>query len=186
MDGESGLCEEGALEWTGLDLPIPDQTALDDETFAHAVAIAGALAAMDDGAGQTVQGPPSGFTGEPIAVAREVPEYDIFVVRADRREWEALIGHAMDWPRFEGNSRIVERNLLAHSRRWIARQLEGSGYSISKAETVITLLHSERPAQENDLASLVVPGKSSKPPRDTIEEILSRLTSANDRVGHRA
>ena len=133
-----------------------------------------------------VQGPPSGFTGEPFAVAREVPEYDIFVVRADRREWEALFGHAMDGPRFEGNSRIVERNLLAHSRRWIARQFEGSGYSVSKAETVITLLRSERPAQENDLASLVVPGKSSKPPRDTIEEILSRLTSANDRVGHRA
>ena len=60
VDGESGLCEDGALEWTALDMPIPDQTALDDETFAHAVAIAGALAAVDDGAGQTVQGPPSG------------------------------------------------------------------------------------------------------------------------------
>ena len=58
VDAESGLCEEGALEWSGLDLPIPDQTALDDETFARAVATAGALAAMDDGAGQTVQGPP--------------------------------------------------------------------------------------------------------------------------------
>ena len=60
-------------------MPIPDHNALDDETLARPVTIAGALAAMDDHTGQTVQGPPSGDTGEAIAVAREVPEYGTFI-----------------------------------------------------------------------------------------------------------
>ena len=186
VDAESALREGDALQWTALHMPIPDHTALDDETLAHAVAIAGALAAMDDGTGQTVQGPASGLTGEPIAVAREIPEHDTFVVRAHRREWEAVLGEATDWTRFEGNTRIVERNLLAHSRRWVARQLDGSGYGMAKAETVITLLRSEGPARDNDLAWLFVPDRSGKPPRETIDELLSRLTRANGAAGQQA
>ena len=52
-------------------MPIPEHNALDDETLARPVTIADALAAMDVHTGQTVQGPPSGDTGEAISVARE-------------------------------------------------------------------------------------------------------------------
>ena len=117
VDAESALREDDALGWTALHMPIPDHNALDDETLTRAVAVAGALAAMDDDTGRTVQGPASGLTGEPIAVVREVPKYETFVVRAHRREWEGVLGDATDWTSFEGNRRIVERNLLAHSRR---------------------------------------------------------------------
>ena len=105
-----------------------------------------------------------------------------FVVRAHRRDWEALLGEATDWTSFEGNRRIVERNLLTHSRRWIARRLEGSGYGMHKGDMVITLLRSERPARDHDLAWLLVPDDSRNPPRAAIDELLSRLMHATHAV----
>ena len=125
VDAESALVEEGATEWTALHMPIPDYSILDDDTLAHAV-----------------------------AAAREVPHYETFALRAWRREWEAILGEATGWKVFGGSLRIVERSLLAHSRRWISGRLEGSGYGLPEIGPGIILLHSERPARENDLAWL--------------------------------
>ena len=127
MDAESALREGEGAAWTALHMPIPDHTALDDETLARAVAIATALAAMDDGMVETVEGPAGALTGEPIAVARDIPEHGISVVRAYRPEWEAMLMDGTNWTPFEGNRRIVERNLLAHSRRRIVEVSKSVG-----------------------------------------------------------
>ena len=143
VDDESAVRGDDALEWTALHMPIPDRTSLDDETLARTVAIAGALAAMDDDTGCTLHYPTGRLTGEPVAVAREVLEYGIFVVRANRRGWEPVLGEATGWSPFEGHRRIVEHRLLVHSRHWIAGQLEVNGYVLLAADEVITLLRSE-------------------------------------------
>ena len=188
VDGESTLREEDEDECqvTALHMPIPDRIALDDETLERAVVIAWALAAMDDETGRTVQGPVSGLTGQPILLAREIPMCRIAVVRAHRREWEAVLADATGWTSFEGNRRLAERILLAHSRRWIAGQLEGIGYALPGTHSAITLLRSERPARENDLAWLMAPNKSLNRRRRTIDRILHRLTFTPGTAGRRA
>lgn len=177
VDAESAVREDDAPEWTALHVPIPDHNALDDGTLARAV---------DDDTGRTVHGPVSGLTGEPVAVAREVPGYETFVVRAHRREWETLLGEATGWAPFEGDSRLVERILIAHSRRWIAGQLEGSGFGLPGTDAAISPLRSERPARDNDLAWLLAPDDSRNPPRETIDDLLRCLTHAAGAAGCRA
>lgn len=180
VDGESALREEDEFKCalTALHMPIPDRIALDDETLERAVVIACALAAMDDRTGRTVRGPASGLTGQPIALAREIPVYRIFAVRAHRLEWEAVLADATGWTAFEGNPRLVERILLAHSRRWIARQLEGSGYALPGNEAAVTLLHGGWPERDSDLAWLLLPDERLKPGRKTIGRVLRRLALA--------
>ena len=175
VDGEGPMHEDDAPGWTAFHMPIPDDEAFDDERLAHAVAIAGALAAMDDKTGQTVRGPTSGLTGDAIAVAREIPGYGSFAVRARRREWEAVLASATGWTPFEGNDRLIERILLVHSRRRIVGRIEGSGYRLSGTDPAIALLRSERPRRENDLAWLLAPDDGRTPSRKSIDEILGRL-----------
>ena len=186
VDAESAVREDDAPEWTALHMPIPDHNALDDETLARAVAVASVLSAMDDDTGRTVHGPVSGLTGEPVAVSREFPGYETFVVRAHRREWEALLGEATGWAPFEGDSRLIERILIAHSRRWVAGQLEGSGFGLPGTDATISALRSERPARDNDLAWLLVPEDSRNPSHETIDDLLRRLTQVAGAAGSRA
>ena len=97
------------------------------------------------------------------------------------------LGDATGWTPFEGNRRLVERNLLAHSRRWIARQLECSGYGMPETDTVITLLRSERPDRDNDLAWLLGPTTAESRPakRLTNSCAASRAASARQATEHK-
>lgn len=56
-------------------------------------------------------------------------------------------------------------------------------HALPETLTVITLLRSDRPAQDKDLAWLLVPDNSRDPPRETIDKILGRLAPATGATG---
>ena len=146
VNSESALREGEYLGWTAIHMPISDHSALDDETLAHAVAVASALATMDVGSGNERVRP----TGSRTNPLRSLAKFSDS--RPSRCVSIAADGSQCLAPRarllFRENSRLIERTLIAHSRRWLLSRHESSGYAMPEPEAVVTLLRNEGPRPE--------------------------------------